>query len=94
MSDGLFGPPLADTADQWKMNNLDGFIQSLKMEHYVLRMIEILGDASSCMAPPAESYSSVMNAAFGRPFDLSIAGWSIELNHEELQPQTRLQNLA
>ncbi|CZR48173.1 uncharacterized protein FPRO_12783 [Fusarium proliferatum ET1] len=94
MSDGLFGPPLTDTADQWKMNILDDFIQNLKIKHYALRMIEILGDASSCMAPPAESYSSVMNSAFGRPFALAIAGWSIELNHEELQPQTRLQNLA
>ncbi|KAF4473518.1 hypothetical protein FAGAP_13032 [Fusarium agapanthi] len=94
MSDGLFEPPLTDTAEQWKTNILDDFIQSLKTEHYALRMIEILGDASSCMAPPAESYSSVMNAAFGRPFALAIAGWSIELNHEELQPQTSPRNLA
>ncbi|KAF5692008.1 cell surface receptor IPT TIG domain-containing protein [Fusarium circinatum] len=94
MSDGLFEPPLTDTADQWKAKILDGFIKNLKTEHYALRMIEILGDASSCMAPPAESYSSVMNAAFGRPFALAIAGWSIELNHEELQPQTSLRNLA
>ncbi|KAG9497245.1 hypothetical protein J7337_012039 [Fusarium musae] len=94
MSDGLFEPPMMDTADEWKINILDDFIQSLKANHYALRMIEILGDASSCMAPPAESYPSVMNAAFGRPFALVIAGWSIELNHEELQPQTSLRNLA
>ncbi|RBR15961.1 hypothetical protein FVER53590_11077 [Fusarium verticillioides] len=94
MSDGLFEPPVTDTADQWKMDILDGFIQSLRTKHYALRMVEILGDAFSCMAPPAESYSSVMNAAFGRPFALAIAGWSIELNHEELQPQTSLRNLA
>ncbi|KAF5608639.1 uncharacterized protein FSUBG_4567 [Fusarium subglutinans] len=94
MSDGLFEPPLTGANEQWKTNILDDFIQSLKTEHYALRMIEILGDASSCMAPPAESYSSIMNAAFGRPFALAIAGWSIELNHEELQPQTSLQNLT
>ncbi|KAG5762862.1 hypothetical protein H9Q72_009036 [Fusarium xylarioides] len=94
MSDGLFELPPADTADQWKMNILDDFIQNLKMKDYALRMIEILGDASSCMAPPAESYSSVMDAASGRAFALAIAGWSIELNHEELQPQTSLGNLA
>ncbi|KAF5252237.1 hypothetical protein FANTH_2793 [Fusarium anthophilum] len=94
MSDGVFEPPLTDANEQWKANILDDFIQSLKTEHYALRMIEILGDASSCMAPPAESYSSIMNAAFGRPFALAIAGWSIELNHEELQPQTSLQNLT
>ncbi|CAG9993461.1 unnamed protein product [Clonostachys byssicola] len=94
ISQDSFAPPLTDNADQWKINILDDFIQNLKTKRYALRIIEILGDASSCMAPPAESYSSVMNAAFGRPFALAIARWSIELNHEEPKPQTSLQNLA
>ncbi|KAM0085978.1 hypothetical protein ACKRZS_001781 [Fusarium odoratissimum] len=39
MSQGSFAPPLTDTADQWKMNILDDFIQNLKTKYYALRMI-------------------------------------------------------
>ncbi|OJJ42376.1 hypothetical protein ASPZODRAFT_20494 [Penicilliopsis zonata CBS 506.65] len=72
----------------WKTALLDRYIKALQTPQYALRMVEILGDAASCSAPPPASYSAVMNAGFGRPFALAVAGWSIELSHEPLQPQT------
>ncbi|KAK6505089.1 hypothetical protein TWF481_007011 [Arthrobotrys musiformis] len=80
--------------DQWKVVILNNFIECLKNPEYAIRIIQVLGDAASCSGPPAESYSSVINAAFGRPFALAVAGWSIELSHEELKPQTTAKNVA
>ncbi|KAK6349131.1 hypothetical protein TWF730_009887 [Orbilia blumenaviensis] len=93
-SQKLEGPTIVLKSAQWKVVIRNNFIECLKNPQYAMRIIQMLADAASCSGPPAESYSSIINSAFGRPFALAVAGWSIELSHEELEPQTTTKNVT